>query len=449
MVIYKVPHHNLKDYPDSSWDLDNRVLSVKNGINNYKELVSEIRTHAVYIRDLPIETLLDFFDSLAIYWLTDPNSRFLGSFSNLGVNFLINFVRKSNLTNLLKQSLNGNINFLDSFVEIPELQKNYMAHPRGVITHWLAGNVPVLGMISLVQGIISKNANVIKLSKENGLVLPFMAAEIAKHEFKSDKISIKGIDILKSCLFVYCDKDDHDAQNTLSVYSDVRVAWGGREAVESVMSLPRKYGTDDVIFGPKYSFALVGRDSFDSSELEDMAYRLALDTSIFEQQGCNSPHTVFIEKGGHTSPLEFAKALEKAMDKVLKRIPKNPVSADEAYNIVNIRNEYSFTGQVFSSKGTEWTVIYSEDKGLADACYSRVIFVRPVDDKNEILEYIEPKKHQTMGICIEEYEKLEFSKKATQKGIERVTELGKMSSFDYPWDGMFPINRFLRWVSVQ
>ena len=43
-----------------------------------------------------------------------------------------------------------------------------------------------------------------------------------------------------------------------------------------------------------------------------------------------------------------------------------------------------------------------------------------------------------------------FDKSAdlTKKGIERITELGKMSVYDYPWDGMFPINQFVRWVST-
>ena len=103
--------------------------------------------------------------------------------------------------------------------------------------------------------------------------------------------------------------------------NDVRIAWGGREAVETVMSLPRRYGTDDIIFGPKYSFAAVGKNSFDSDKLDDLTYRLALDASIFEQQGCNSPHTVFIEEGSEITPLIFAQNLADAMEKVLKRIP--------------------------------------------------------------------------------------------------------------------------------
>ena len=448
MSISYIPKNlNIDDYKD--WDINDEVISKFETIENYENHIKELRSSSKYLKSLPIKLILNFFDSLALHWLTDKDNRFLTYFSNLGVSFLVNFIRRTNLEALLQESLHGDIRFLDDFYNVHTINKKMMAHPRGVITHWLAGNVPVLGMISLIQGIITKNANVIKLPRHNGLVLPLMASQIANFDFISGDVTIKGKDLLKSCLFVYCDKNDKNGQESLSVNSDIRVAWGGREAVETVMLLPRKYGTDDVIFGPKYSFAAIGRNSFTESGLKDIAYKLAMDISVFEQQGCNSPHTVFVEKGGKVSPLDFSKALSISMEDVLKRIPKNPVSADEAYAIVNTRSEYSFTGKVYSSKGTEWTVIYSEEKGLAEACYQRTIFVRPVNDLIEILNYIENKAHQTIGLCIKEGEKKEFAKGATERGIERITDIGKMSSFDYPWDGMFPINRFVRWVSLS
>ena len=450
MSIYHVPQTlNHKDYPN--WDLNDETISSLGVLDDdeYENQIKVLSRKAGYLQDLPIDTILNFFDSLAVYWLTDQKSEFLNIFSSLGVSFLINFLKKSNLKGLLKESLHGDIHFLDDFIYSPNLNKRIMAHPRGVITHWLAGNVPVLGMISLIQGIVSKNVNVIKLPKENGLVLPLMAGQISGYDFNFKDMTIKGHDILSGCMFVYCDKSDTKGQEALSLKSDVRVAWGGKEAVESVMSLPRKYGTDDVIFGPKYSFAAIGRSSFDKNKLKHVCYRLAMDASVYEQQGCNSPHTVFVEKGGEINPLDFAKALAIAMDEVLRIIPKNAVSADEAYTIVNIRSEFSFMGQVFSSKGTEWTVIYSEEKGLAEACYSRTIFVRPIDNLSDILDFIEHNKHQTLGLSIRECEKYKFAKEATKSGIERITELGKMSAFDYPWDGMFPINRYVRWVSLQ
>ena len=50
---------------------------------------------------------------------------------------------------------------------------------------------------------------------------------------------------------VYFDRNNNLAQEYFSNISNVRVAWGGMDAVESVMNTKRNYGTEDVIFGPK------------------------------------------------------------------------------------------------------------------------------------------------------------------------------------------------------
>jgi hypothetical protein len=336
---------------------------------------------------------------------------------------------------------------MDDFLPNQTLGKKIMAQPRGVITHWLAGNVPILGMISLISGIITKNMNVVKLSRKNGLLLPAIAADLFDFqvEFSGGK-TISGKEIAASLRFVYCDKEDVDSQKLLSLFSDVRVAWGGHQAVESILSLAKHYGTEDVIFGPKYSFALIGRDSFKKEESEELAYRLALDASVFDQYGCNSPHTVFVEEDGAVSALEFAKEVAKGMERVLKRIPKLGISPEEAHAIVTVRNKYSLQGEVFSSQGTEWTVVYSQEAGLAKPCHSRVLFVRPVKDIYEVIGYID-KYTQTLGLVLDECRKNSFSKAAAAKGVERITDLGKMSMFDYPWDGIFPMDRFVRWVS--
>jgi hypothetical protein len=127
---------------------------------------------------LKMDQILNFFDALAVHWLTDPQRSFLNAFSSIGVSFLINFLRRNNLESILNESLHGNYQYLDGFNSMKFLSKKVVAHPQGVITHWLAGNVPVLGMISLIQGLITKNINVLKLPRENGLTLPLMIHEI-------------------------------------------------------------------------------------------------------------------------------------------------------------------------------------------------------------------------------------------------------------------------------
>lgn len=137
------------------------------------------------------------------------------------------------------------------------------------------------------------------------------------------------------------------------------------------------------------------------------------------------------------------------MEKVLKRIPKQPLSSDDALRVLNIRAKHSFNDKVFSSNGTEWTIILSNEKGLADACFYRTIFIRIIDDIFDVLDYIQKNTHQTIGLSIDEDIKNRFAIEATRRGVERLTGLGRMSTFDYPWDGMFPINRFVRWASLK
>jgi len=446
MAIYKIPwDESIGEIHEL--DIGERCLSQLKEIDDYAAESASANARGAILRGINVADLIGFFDSLAKDWLGGGGGNIIGRMRDYGMSFLVTYMRQENLQRLMKESFRGDILCLDGFIARKGAGKKVMALPQGIATHWIAGNVPMLGMISLLNGLLSKNTNVLKLSSVNGLVLPLMAKEMSKHIFNRGQVKINGEDVLSSTLFVYCDREDTKAQEELSLNADVRIAWGGREAVETVVSLPKRYGTDDIIFGPKYSFAAVARSSYKEHKLEDIAYRLALDASVFEQQGCNSPHTVFIERGGDVEPVVFAEALAEAMEKVLKRIPKRDISANDAYTIVNTRSEYSLWGTVFRSSGTEWTVIYSEEKGLADPCYSRVVFVRGVDDIREVLDYIRPKRHQSLGLCMNERERDCFAMDAARRGIERVTDIGKMTVYDHPWDGMYPMSRMVRWVS--
>ena len=150
MTIYQIPYE-LKKIDSKNWDLDDETLKGFKKIENYEDIITDIKLKSKYLKDLRIEHILDFFDSLSNEWLNNPKNNFLKNFSSKGASFLINFIKRSNLEPLLSESLNNNINYLDNFIFVNNLKKKVMAHPKGLITHWLAGNVPVLGMISLFR----------------------------------------------------------------------------------------------------------------------------------------------------------------------------------------------------------------------------------------------------------------------------------------------------------
>ncbi len=57
--------------------------------------------------------------------------------------------------------------------------------------------------------------------------------------------------------------------------ADIRIAWGGEEAVSTILSLKKNFFTEDIIYGPKYSYAIL-----DSEFLKRQSKKFYTKTSI-------------------------------------------------------------------------------------------------------------------------------------------------------------------------
>ncbi|WP_217888824.1 acyl-CoA reductase, partial [Vibrio cholerae] len=204
---------------------------------------------------------------------------------------------------------NGQRAFLDNFLPRKDIShSSQKAMPRGIVSHWLSGNVPLLGMFALVQSILSKNANILKVSASESQALPVLLATFKGLSYTTPGgYTIHGDDLLGTLAVVYFDRHQTKIAEKFSANADVRIAWGGREAIESVSGLPKKYNSQDILFGPKLSMMVVGSDALDSDKaIRKLIRRAATDSSVFDQFACASPHTIFVEKGGLITPKEFA-----------------------------------------------------------------------------------------------------------------------------------------------
>ena len=97
-------------------------------------------------------------------------------------------------------------------------------------------------------------------------------------------------------------------------------------------------------------------------------------------------------------------------------------------------------------KNLSWTVIVSDEEGFAQPTFSRVIHVRPYNEKSITLK--DNRKIQSIGIAINDEERFDLVDKITFFGGDRCPPLGKMSFFDSPWDGMFGMDRMVRWITT-
>ena len=248
---------------------------------------------------------------------------------------------------------------------------------------------------------------------------------------------------------IYYPSSDDNALNEMSLNSQVRVAWGGMKAVEKIMNLPRKFGCEDIIFGPKTSFVAIGAENLmDEKNSMKIARKVAYDSSQFEQQGCNAPHTIFVEKDGLISPLKFSEILADQMRSLSKIIPRDPNTIVDIGKVLMLRAKHEMMGKAFYSKGLEWSVLYSDtEEGLAEPCYFRTLFVRPISDVMKIDNYCSHLT-QTAGVALNNKRKQEFALRVSSKGVDRIPDVGAMSNYDVPWDGMFMMDRLIRWCKI-
>ena len=410
-----------------------------------------LRDSRKQLDEYSVDDLIALVSAASRKWVV-PES-LLAPLRQQGLLFLAGWCESTSLRATSDRSMRGRRGFLDGFQAVGGTSRRLLrAQPRGVVAHWLAGNVPLLSMLTLAQSIITRNANILKSASSFSRVLPALLDSFRGLEVcRPDGRILRGESIADTVAIVYFPREDVAAAEQLSRAADVRLAWGGREAIESIMNLPKRYGTEDIIFGPKLSYMVVGREALETERaVKRLARNAATDASVFDQYACASPHTIFVEKGGKAaSPRQVAERLADEMAKANVRIPKAPIDSGTAAQIESVRLRYEFTGELWRSEGTEWTVLFDEDwqKGLADPCYSRVICVRAIDDPLEAAQFAH-RGIQTIGLALSGERRLQFASLASARGAERFPELGRMTYFDAPWDGLFPMDRLVRWISL-
>lgn len=356
-----------------------------------------------------------------------------------GVAFFSSWLRRSNIENLIKVNL-GNKSVLEGFV--PFNGGYIKAQPRGIVCHWVAGNVPTLSMFSLLQSIIAGNTNIMRIPKN--AIENFSAMMKVLKEVKLNGRST-GEMIVKKTSAVHFPSSERELTEKMSALADARVIWGGHDAVTAISSIKKRTHCEDIVFGPKYSFAVVDRHYSNSEELRDIVRRFVNDIKSFDQNACSSPHVIFFEAN-----MEKLADIGNIFAEELRKNEPKTLPGDIS-NILIKRAEYSMDTRkkAIFPENFKWGIFIDDEKKLEEPLCNSSIFLKSVGSIEEVLDLINP-RIQTIGCAIKNLEDfLDFSNKAGFRGISRLTAPGQMNLYDSPWDGMMVLERLIRWVSAD
>ena len=293
------------------------------------------------------------------------------------------------------------------------------------VTHILAGNVYVSGLFGIIYGILAGIPQIIKPSSREPL-FPFLFVQsiIEYSPQLANKLSV-----------IYWHGGDKTYEDIVFQNTDKIIAYGDDESIAQISAhLPKP---DTLLgFGHQFSFSVIAKESLIPETIDDLAHQTAIDFSMYDQQGCMSPLLIWVQGDGKVSPVEFAVKLAEQMLRIHEQIPRGKISLLESAQIREMRAHYqlkSYSQQnirvYFSTPGTDWTVIYTDESGIQFSCLNRVALVKPFVTFPDVLSVMLPfaGKIQVLGHSALSDESLSQLKEwASVLKINKLCPIGQM-----------------------
>ena len=398
------------------------VIPMQQNINNIKFIIGDkdiIENMKSISAQQPYDVkIIDYLDSVSKQLLTDMKAK---KFPDV-ITFAF-WCRKASTMNLKK---------------IDENQTNRIG--RGVAFHIAPSNVAVNFAYSLVAGMLSGNANIVRIPSKD-----FEQVQIIINAMKKELTKDIAPYI---CLIQY--GHDQEVNDYLSMICDVRIIWGGDQTIETLRRSPLKTRAIEITFADRYSICVIGSEEYLKAEnKKNIARGFFNDTYLNDQNACTSPRIV-IWMGSKTH--EAQEIFWSELHLILK----------SEYNIMPIQvvNKYiSVCRQAIDEDVYMNTVgdnlifrvktdaLYAN---LKDYCGNSGYFMEyEAKSLDEILPICET-ACQTLsyyGIALDDIKQFIFQSRP--RGIDRVVPIGKTMDFSLTWDGYDLINNFTRKVSFE
>ena len=320
---------------------------------------------------------------------------------------------------------------------------------RGVAFHIAPSNVAVNYAYSLVTGLLTGNANIVRIPSKEFLQVTILNRTLqdALKEYPQWQDEI--------CLVRY--GHDQEINDVLSQIADTRIIWGGDATIDEIRKSPLKARAFDICFADRYSLAVIDVKSYLQCEHKQrVASDFYNDTYLTDQNACTSPRIVI----WHTDSATEADQ-KQAADLFWQHLWEL-VSARYEIQLVQAVNKLT-TAYLVAAERPEWKPVCEEaawGSGLvpceeSDVKYdnrlmriqisaldeylmdyrenSGFFYEYSCDDLTEILPLCSS-RCQTIGYLGEPamFDKLLA---AELSGVDRIVPIGKTMDFDLIWDG--------------
>jgi hypothetical protein len=310
---------------------------------------------------------------------------------------------------------------LRSELDDPAKLDSYAVSGPRFAFHVFSGNVPGIAVTSIIRSLLVKAPTLGKTASGEP-VLPVLFARA---------LQAVAPEIAQCLAVTYWPGGSSELEQAALDAADCVVVYGGDEAVRSIAARV-KANTRLLVHGPRMSFGVVG-----STPSADVAEVVARAVAAYDQQGCVSPHVIYVEGDARALADSVAQELATLAD----THPRRRLSVEEAMAIRDVRARFDFRAphlpraEVFASEDTAYTVIYDEDTAFTPSCLNRTVFIKPVVSVLEVPALIGPYREVLQSAAVNGIDEKQLSTLIAmllQTGVTRLTSFEKL-----PWPPMW------------
>lgn len=314
--------------------------------------------------------------------------------------------------------------------------------PLGTLLHIAAGNADGLPVLSLAEGLLTGNVNLLKLPQaDSGLSVEVIRLLLELEPALTD--------------FVYVfdtPSTDLAGMRALAACSDGIVVWGGDEAVSAVRRFAPT-GAKLMEWGHKLSFCYISGYENRQAELAALAEHIFATGQLL----CSSCQVIYLDTACmeevHTFCREFLPFLEQAAQRHPARSPGE--AAEVTLRRYNARLKRFLVGSEASRQ------VYQGQRACLAACDDATLelsdmfgscLVKPLPAE-QLFAVLRPHKGylQTAGLICEAAKRSALTRQLTACGLTRIMRAGSMSAAfcGEAHDGEYPLRRYLRTVNIE
>ncbi|PKM66078.1 MAG: acyl-CoA reductase [Firmicutes bacterium HGW-Firmicutes-2] len=312
--------------------------------------------------------------------------------------------------------------------------------PLGVLFHIGAGNVVALSVLSVIEGLLTGNINVLKLpSYEGGISLALLKRLVMIEPRLAPYIYVFDIS-----------SEDIKTIETLGNIADAIVVWGSDKAIHGIRQIAPAH-LPIIQWGHRLSFAYLTPGQHLTSSLEQLAEEICLS----DQQFCSSPQCLFVETDDMQVIDACAKKLKEAMTEQAKKYPAAAILINDQAEVTwtkELVKMASLLGQqkLIESDHKDFGIMVDAQPSLKASPLFRNIWLMPMK-RSELLSILRKHKGhlQTAGLACQEEAYEDLTNLFYKAGVTRVTTFGNMSQtyVGEPHDGKPTLLQYTRTIS--